>query len=292
VQKAREEATEAIRIDPYQAGAYLTLSFLALDDGDWIEAVRNAHTAINLDPLNPAYYSARGFAYSSNEQFDLAIEDFEKALELDPENVDAVINMAANYVVAGDYETAIDYYEQALAMTDDLDLIAELEDKLAVISRVPPAVNGLRTLAEESLGFTVSYPEDWFLEPLDLETGVQTITIPTDDGLAFVGVGVGLDDSFPNPLALAVQVDAILQLDPSYELISLESATLNGVPVAVHEFELTPPLGDPVDRIRARQYYLMQGDRFAIISYQAEPEMFEEYEALFNELLESFTFLP
>jgi hypothetical protein len=147
-------------------------------------------------------------------------------------------------------------------------------------------------LAEASLDFTISYPEDWFLEPVDTATGIQTFTIPSDDGLAFVSIGVGTDDTFSNPFAIANQVDAILELDPTYELISLESTTVNGVPAAIHEYEISPPPEEPFDRIRARQYYFLRGDRFGVISYQAEPQVFAEYEELFNAMIESFAFLP
>jgi tetratricopeptide (TPR) repeat protein len=88
-EKAYDDFTRAIDIDPTRADAYLgranTLSTL----GRYEEALPDYNRAIEIDPELANAYANRGSAHSQIGQYEKAIADYEKALELDPEIDDA-----------------------------------------------------------------------------------------------------------------------------------------------------------------------------------------------------------
>ena len=87
--KAYEDFSRAIDIDPTRADAYVgranTLSTL----GRYEEALPDYNRAIEIDPELANAYANRGSAHSQTGQYEKAIADYEKALELDPEIDDA-----------------------------------------------------------------------------------------------------------------------------------------------------------------------------------------------------------
>jgi tetratricopeptide (TPR) repeat protein len=88
-EKAYEDFSRAIDIDPTRADAYVgranTLSTL----GRYEEALPDYDRAIEIDPELANAYANRGSALSATGQYKKAIADYEKALELNPEIDDA-----------------------------------------------------------------------------------------------------------------------------------------------------------------------------------------------------------
>ena len=88
-EKAYEDFSRAIDIDPTRADAYLgranTLSTL----GRYEEALPDYNRAIEIDPELANAYANRGSAHSQTGQYKKAIADYEKALELNPKIDDA-----------------------------------------------------------------------------------------------------------------------------------------------------------------------------------------------------------
>jgi Tfp pilus assembly protein PilF len=62
------------------------------------KALDDYSKAISLDPDNPNVYIYRGTLYFSNEDYTLAIEDFEKVILLDPNNPFAYYNLGMAYL--------------------------------------------------------------------------------------------------------------------------------------------------------------------------------------------------
>ena len=73
------------------------------------------------------YYLSRGSAYYNKGQYDQAIADYSKAIELDVNHLSAYHNRGLTHADLGDIERAIADLERALSLTDDPDLVAELE---------------------------------------------------------------------------------------------------------------------------------------------------------------------
>jgi len=82
--KAIDDCTKAIALDPNNAGAYATRGEAFRMKSQYDKAIDDCTKAIALDPNNAGAYATRGEAFLENKQFDKAVDDFNKAIELDP----------------------------------------------------------------------------------------------------------------------------------------------------------------------------------------------------------------
>jgi tetratricopeptide (TPR) repeat protein len=113
--RAIEEYTQAIRLDPNYAAAYNNRGWAYNGKGDYDRGIADCTQAIRLDPNMAAAYNNRGRAYNGKGDYDRAIADYTQAIRIDP-------NMAAAYNNRGnvyhnnkkDYNRAIADYEAAL----------------------------------------------------------------------------------------------------------------------------------------------------------------------------------
>jgi len=88
-EKAFEDFSHAIDIDPSRADAYLGRANTLNTLGRYEESLADYNRAIEIDPELANAYANRGSAHSQTGQYKEAIADYEKALELDPEIDDA-----------------------------------------------------------------------------------------------------------------------------------------------------------------------------------------------------------
>ena len=84
-EKAFEDFSRAIEIDPTRADGYVGRANTLNTLGRYQEALKDYDKAIEIDPKLANAYVNRGSAYSHLEQYEKAIVDYEKGLELDPE---------------------------------------------------------------------------------------------------------------------------------------------------------------------------------------------------------------
>lgn len=105
-QKAIDDFTIAIELDPKNTNAYYYrgLSYALL--GDLQNAIEDCGHAIELDPNYVLAYIVRGNYYSQLGKHQHAVDDFTKAIELDPQNTDAYENRGITYVLLKKYEEA------------------------------------------------------------------------------------------------------------------------------------------------------------------------------------------
>ena len=86
-QKAIEDLTEAIRIDPKFAKAYYNRAYIYSELGEYQKAIEDytevIRTASPLDPIYGLVYMSRGLAYDELGQKDKADVDRKRACELD-----------------------------------------------------------------------------------------------------------------------------------------------------------------------------------------------------------------
>ena len=88
-EKAYEDFSRAIEIDPTRADAYVGRANTLLTLGRFEESLPDYNRAIEIDPELANAYANRGSAHSHLGQYEKAIADYEMALELDPEIDDA-----------------------------------------------------------------------------------------------------------------------------------------------------------------------------------------------------------
>lgn len=83
-EKAYEDFSRAIKIDPTRADGYLGRANALNTLGRYEEALIDYDKALEIDPNLANAYVNRGSAYSHLGQYKKAIADYEKGLELDP----------------------------------------------------------------------------------------------------------------------------------------------------------------------------------------------------------------
>jgi tetratricopeptide (TPR) repeat protein/predicted small secreted protein len=114
--RAIADYSRAIGLDPEDAAAYNDRGLAYVYKGDYDQAIADFSRAIGLDPEYAAAYNNRGLAYYHKEDYDQAIADFSRAIGLDPEYADAYKNRGLAYGDKGDYVRAIADWEQALRL--------------------------------------------------------------------------------------------------------------------------------------------------------------------------------
>lgn len=88
-EKAYEDFSRAIEIDPSRADGYVGRANSLLTLGRFEESLPDYNRAIEIDPKLANAYANRGSVHSHLGLYEQAIADYEKALELDPEIDDA-----------------------------------------------------------------------------------------------------------------------------------------------------------------------------------------------------------
>lgn len=104
--RAIEEYTRAILIDPAFAAAYLGRGWAHMAKGNSGQAIRNYGEAIGLDSSLAEAPFARGWAYEQLGQRDRAIEDYGAAIRIAPDHGDARFSRGILRLYSGQPEPA------------------------------------------------------------------------------------------------------------------------------------------------------------------------------------------
>jgi len=83
-EKAIENFSRAINIDPQRADGYLGRANTLNTMGRYEEALNDYNRALEIDPNMANAYVNRGIAYSHLGKVEKAIADYEKGMEIDP----------------------------------------------------------------------------------------------------------------------------------------------------------------------------------------------------------------
>jgi tetratricopeptide (TPR) repeat protein len=114
--KAVEECSIAIRLDPKDARAYVTRGEAYHMKGDFYRAITDASEAIRLDPKDARAYGTRGEAYRTKCYYDQAIADASEAIRLDPRYAPAYFTRGDAYRMKGDLDRAIADFTEAIRL--------------------------------------------------------------------------------------------------------------------------------------------------------------------------------
>ena len=108
--------TQAIRLNPSYAMAFINRAGALLNLGKYEEAITDCDEAIRLDPsLAMAFYN-RGTARQNLGNYEEAITDFDEAIRLDPSDAMALTNRAYAHLNLGNYEEAITDCDEAIRL--------------------------------------------------------------------------------------------------------------------------------------------------------------------------------
>jgi tetratricopeptide (TPR) repeat protein len=93
--------------------AYLALGAACLEMRDYDKAIENFSKAIRLDPQNAEAYNLRGVAWKFKGQFDNMIRDCTEAIRIDPKFAAAYHNRGRAWRGKKEYDKAIADFTQA-----------------------------------------------------------------------------------------------------------------------------------------------------------------------------------
>ncbi len=116
IDKAIEEYTEAIELNPKLASAYNNRGVAYGNIKEFDKAIEDCNKAIELNPKLASAYSNRGIAYNNIKEFDKAIEDCNKAIELNPKLVSAYNNRGVAYGNIKEFDKAIEDYNKTIEL--------------------------------------------------------------------------------------------------------------------------------------------------------------------------------
>ena len=119
--KAIEDYTRAIELEPNSALAYSNRGAAYQKQGNLEQAIEDCTSAIELKPNNDQAYKNRGGAYYEQGNLEQAIEDFTSAMELKPDSALAYYNRGVAYHKQGNLEQAIEDYTSAIELNPDND---------------------------------------------------------------------------------------------------------------------------------------------------------------------------
>jgi tetratricopeptide (TPR) repeat protein len=110
LQKAENELTTAIKLDPNSEEAVTTLAILYTDEGDTAHALQ-VLSAVPDTSRSAKLYAALGQTYEQRKEFKNAIDAYKKAIMLDRDNLDAIRGLAENLLNDGQAEAALEQYK-------------------------------------------------------------------------------------------------------------------------------------------------------------------------------------
>ncbi len=118
--KAIEDYTKGIEINPKYTAAYTYRGVAYGNLGQWDKAIADYSKAIEIDPKYTVAYYNRGVAYSNLGQWDKAIAGYSKAIEIDPESASVYYNRGVAYGNLEQWDKAIADYSRAIEINPNL----------------------------------------------------------------------------------------------------------------------------------------------------------------------------
>lgn len=160
--RAREEAEKALRIDPSRWEARMALGNVLLASGDPQGALREYEKALQRKPLDPVILNNIGIALIRIGRSRDAIEVLRKALAVDPDMEDARLNLATAFFDSGNFADALSEYDLILRRGGEnqeaifnsalcLDALGKYEEALDRLNRYVE-VGGVRAVAYNAMG--------------------------------------------------------------------------------------------------------------------------------------------
>lgn len=171
--RALEDYTTAITLDPFDAKYYMNRGIIYGETGQLDKAMKDLNKAIDLNPASADAYTSRGLVLATTGRHDQALSDYEKAIALAPSSVDAYYNRGMLRERRGRNDEAIKDYSRAISL-DPADHQALLRRGMVFSSRgdIKKAHDDYTAAVSVKPGFALAYRERGLLY---LRTGAQEL---------------------------------------------------------------------------------------------------------------------
>ncbi len=118
--KAKEAASQSLRISPNLAEAYLAMGYYYYYGyRNYERALDQIGIALKREPNNSEIYSAIGFVRRRQGDWEQALQDMLKARELDPRNSNLAVQIGLTYFWMHRYSEAKRSFDQAVSLAPD-----------------------------------------------------------------------------------------------------------------------------------------------------------------------------
>jgi tetratricopeptide (TPR) repeat protein len=105
--RAIDDYTSAIQIDPKNAAYLEARGSVWLDKGEFDKAIADCNEANRLDPKNAAVLRTRAMARYAKEEYQLAMADYSEAIKLDPKDDYSYLNRGKLLLEANEFDKAL-----------------------------------------------------------------------------------------------------------------------------------------------------------------------------------------
>jgi tetratricopeptide (TPR) repeat protein len=112
--KAMDDCNEAIRLDPQFAPAYTGRAAVWSAKRDYSKMIADCTEAIRLDPKFAMAYAGRGYAWQAKRDYDKAISDYNEVIRLDPRSATTYYNRGTRWEAKAEYGRALSDYGEAI----------------------------------------------------------------------------------------------------------------------------------------------------------------------------------
>ncbi len=104
---------EAISLDPTLADAYHGRGYLYIEQGKYDEGIEDCTKAIRMNPKNDIVYNNRAFAYRAKQEYTKSVGDYTRAIEISPNDPTYYNERGDSYYYGQDYQSAVKDYLRA-----------------------------------------------------------------------------------------------------------------------------------------------------------------------------------
>ena len=119
-EEAIKEYEEALKLEPKNIKAYLSLGLIYANSGDLSKALHYAEKASQIDPSYTSFYNL-GLIYATKKEPSKAVESFERALAINPTSYLAEYQRGLAYASQEDYDKAIECYNHVIELNPYFD---------------------------------------------------------------------------------------------------------------------------------------------------------------------------
>ena len=120
-QRALDDMNEAIKLQPHYAGFFINRAFLRYNLDDYFGAMADYDYALTLDPMNAVAYFNRGLLLAEVHDNDRAIQDFTKVLQFNKDDYRALFNRAMLYQQTNNFKLALADINKVVEQFPDFD---------------------------------------------------------------------------------------------------------------------------------------------------------------------------